>query len=161
MRYFADKLNHASLIDAMQLAKANGADSPALSAQRSRGAGTDAGSEHAAKRKLIVTDAVFSMDGDLAPLPLLLRTGRALRRLAGHRRRARLRRPRPARRRAASPTFNLPASPRIVLMGTLGKAAGVVRRLRRRLGHGHRIPAAARAAATSSPPPPRRPSPAR
>jgi 8-amino-7-oxononanoate synthase len=67
---FADKLNHASLIDAMQLAKANGADvqryphNDVAALERLLAASS-------AKNKLIVTDAVFSMDGDLAPLPLL------------------------------------------------------------------------------------------
>ncbi len=68
---FADRLNHASLIDAVQLAKAQGAeghryphgDLAALA--RLLAAST-------AQRKLILTDAVFSMDGDLAPLPGLL-----------------------------------------------------------------------------------------
>ncbi len=67
---FADKLNHASLIDAMQLAKANGAevhryphnDTAALSRQLATSQ---------AKTKVILTDAVFSMDGDLAPLETL------------------------------------------------------------------------------------------
>jgi 8-amino-7-oxononanoate synthase len=62
---FADKLNHASLNDAMLLSRAK--------VQRYRH--NDVG--HLAQllettgsgRKLIITDAVFSMDGDLAPLP--------------------------------------------------------------------------------------------
>jgi len=68
---FADKLNHASLIDAMQLAKANGADvqryphNDVAALKRLLSAST-------ARNKLIVTDAVFSMDGDIAPLPELL-----------------------------------------------------------------------------------------
>ena len=120
---FADKLNHASLIDAMQLAKANGAvvqryphnDSATLA--RLLAAST-------AQRKLIVTDAVFSMDGDLAPLPVLLALaerhdawlivddahGFGVLGPQG---------------RGSLAHFNLPASPRLLLMGTLGKAAGV------------------------------------
>ena len=120
---FADKLNHASLIDAMQLAKANGAetqryphnDMAALEKQLAASP---------APNKIIVSDAVFSMDGDLAPLPVLFALaerfdawlviddahgfgvlGRQGRGSLAH--------------------FNLPASPRILLMGTLGKAAGV------------------------------------
>lgn len=68
---FADKLNHASLIDGMQLAKAQGASVyryPHLELSRLR-ALLSASTAH---RKLIVTDAVFSMDGDIAPLPELL-----------------------------------------------------------------------------------------
>ncbi|MBI5659564.1 MAG: 8-amino-7-oxononanoate synthase [Nitrosomonadales bacterium] len=65
---FADKLNHASLNDAMLLARANvrryrhndTAHLAQLLAQAQSG------------RKLVITDAVFSMDGDLAPLPQLL-----------------------------------------------------------------------------------------
>ena len=120
---FADKLNHASLIDAMQLAKANGADvqryphNDVAALEKMLAASS-------ATRKIIVTDAVFSMDGDLAPLPLLFELAERYDAWLviddahgfgvlgphgvgslGH--------------------FNLPASPRIVLMGTLGKAAGV------------------------------------
>lgn len=120
---FADKLNHASLIDAMQLAKTNGADvqryphNDVAALEKLLAAST-------AGRKIIVTDAVFSMDGDLAPLPLLFA-------LAEHH---------DAwlviddahgfgvlgpQGRGSLAHFNLPASPRILLMGTLGKAAGV------------------------------------
>lgn len=65
---FSEQLNHASLIDAARLAKARvtrygHADVAGL--RTLLAAST-------AKVKLIVTDAVFSMDGDLAPLPALL-----------------------------------------------------------------------------------------
>jgi 8-amino-7-oxononanoate synthase len=67
---FSDELNHASIIDGCRLARARTvvyrhADAAALEelmaaeAPRRRG------------RWLIVTDGVFSMDGDLAPLPAL------------------------------------------------------------------------------------------
>lgn len=61
---FADKLNHASLNDACQLSRA----------EFKRFAHNDAAqlerllAESSAKRKLIAVDAVFSMDGDIAPL---------------------------------------------------------------------------------------------
>jgi 8-amino-7-oxononanoate synthase len=65
---FADKLNHASLNDAALLSRAEfkrygHVDMEALERllQTSR-----------ARRKIILTDAVFSMDGDLAPLADLL-----------------------------------------------------------------------------------------
>ncbi len=120
---FADKLNHASLIDAMQLAKANGAEVQRyphndVAALEKRLAASRAG------RKLIVTDAVFSMDGDLAPLPLIfalaerydawlvIDDAHGFGVLGAH-------------GRGSLAHFNLPASPRILLMGTLGKAAGV------------------------------------
>ncbi|MBU1691181.1 MAG: 8-amino-7-oxononanoate synthase [Gammaproteobacteria bacterium] len=65
---FADKLNHASLNDAVLLSRAKFTRYPhldlvvlekRLAASRS-------------KRKMVVTDAVFSMDGDIAPVPELL-----------------------------------------------------------------------------------------
>ncbi len=120
---FADKLNHASLIDAMQLAKANGADvhryphNDVAALERLLAAST-------AETKLIVTDTVFSMDGDLAPLPLLYQLAERFDAwlviddahgfgvLGPH-------------GRGSLGHFNLPAAPRILLMGTLGKAAGV------------------------------------
>lgn len=120
---FADKLNHASLIDAMQLAKANGADvqryphNDLAALERQLLAS-------AAPTKLIVTDAVFSMDGDLAPLPQLLQLAERFDAwlviddahgfgvLGAH-------------GRGSLAHFGLPAAPRILLMGTLGKAAGV------------------------------------
>ena len=122
-RVFADKLNHASLNDAMLLSRAqvhryrhnDMAHLAQLLGQPNSG------------RKLVITDAVFSMDGDLAPLPELLalceqydawllvddahgfgilgKQGRGS--LFHHRDSSGL------------------ASPRIIYMATLGKAAGV------------------------------------
>jgi 8-amino-7-oxononanoate synthase len=65
---FADKLNHASLNDAMQLSRA------AVKRYRHNDMTQLAQMLEQAKsgRKLVITDAVFSMDGDLAPLPELL-----------------------------------------------------------------------------------------
>ncbi|NMG46398.1 8-amino-7-oxononanoate synthase [Aromatoleum toluvorans] len=65
---FADRLNHASLVDGALLSRADlhrypHADLAAL--ERALAASS-------AKRKLIVTDSVFSMDGDVAPLADLL-----------------------------------------------------------------------------------------
>ena len=120
---FADKLNHASLIDAMQMAKANGADVQRYAhndmavLEKMLGASS-------APTKIIVCDAVFSMDGDLAPLPLLfalaeqydawlvIDDAHGFGVLGPH-------------GKGSLAHFNLPASPRILLMGTLGKAAGV------------------------------------
>ena len=66
---FCDALNHASLIDGARLSRAQivvypHGDVEALALQLQAST---------ARRKLIVTDAVFSMDGDIAPLPALLR----------------------------------------------------------------------------------------
>ena len=116
---FADKLNHASLNDAMLLSRAASkryrhGDMKQLDlmlAQTRKG------------RKLIVTDAVFSMDGDLAPLPELLKLcerheawllvddahGFGVLGQQG---------------RGSLAHFGI-ASPRIIYMATLGKAAGV------------------------------------
>ncbi len=65
---FSDALNHASLIDGIRLSGAEKhiyphVDLAALEA---------ALAASTAQRKLVVSDAVFSMDGDIAPLPELL-----------------------------------------------------------------------------------------
>ncbi len=65
---FSDRLNHASLIDAARLSRADvvvypHCDVEALELQMR---------QSPQRSKLVVTDAVFSMDGDLAPLPQLL-----------------------------------------------------------------------------------------
>jgi 8-amino-7-oxononanoate synthase len=117
---FSDKLNHASLIDAAQLTHADSrryahGDIAALSAMLEAST---------ARRKLILTDAVFSMDGDIAPLPellalaerhdawLVIDDAHGFGVLGEH-------------GRGSLSHFSLPASRRVVLMGTLGKAAGV------------------------------------
>jgi 8-amino-7-oxononanoate synthase len=116
---FADKLNHASLNDAMLLSRAQvkryrHGDVAQLAQQLEQ---TKSG------RKLIITDAVFSMDGDLAPLPELLALceqhdawllvddahGFGVLGEQG---------------RGSIAQFALD-SPRIIYMATLGKAAGV------------------------------------
>jgi len=116
---FSEALNHASLIDGARLAKAGvnvypHGDVDALEAQlKASSAGT----------KIVVTDSVFSMDGNLAPLPALLavceRHGAWLVvddahgfGVLG------------ANGRGALEHFGL-RSPNLVYMGTLGKAAGV------------------------------------
>ena len=116
---FADKLNHASLIDAVQLSRADSqryphGDLTALERLLTRST---------AKRKLILTDAVFSMDGDLAPLPELLELAERFDAwlviddahgfgVLG------------PQGRGSLAHFALPHAERIVYMGTLGKAAG-------------------------------------
>ncbi|MDP5239454.1 8-amino-7-oxononanoate synthase [Uliginosibacterium sp. 31-16] len=116
---FADRLNHASLIDGALLSRADlhryaHLDMSMLASQLAAST---------AKRKLIVTDSVFSMDGDIAPLKQLL----ALAELhdawllvddahgfgvLG------------PQGRGALAEAEL-QSARLILMGTLGKAAGV------------------------------------
>jgi 8-amino-7-oxononanoate synthase len=116
---FCDALNHACLIDGTRLSGAerviyphNDVDTLARDLEKSTAA-----------RKIVVTDAVFSMDGDIAPLPRMLELcdrhdallmiddahgfgvlGPQGRGTAAH--------------------FGL-RSPRLVYMATLGKAAGV------------------------------------
>ena len=115
---FADRLNHACLTDGALLSRA--------SFVRYRHA-DPAHLGHAlaasdARRKLVVTDAVFSMDGDIAPLPELLRLADAHDAwlvvddahgfgVLGE-------------GRGTLAHFGI-ESERIVYMGTLGKAAGV------------------------------------
>ncbi len=116
---FADKVNHASLVDGALLSRAELIRYPHcdLAALEARLAASNA------PRKLIVTDSVFSMDGDLAPLPELLALAEAHRAwllvddahgfgVLG------------PQGRGSLAHFGL-SSPRLILMGTLGKAAGV------------------------------------
>ncbi len=116
---FSEQLNHASLIDAARLAKARvtrygHADVAGL--RKGLAAST-------AKVKLVVTDAVFSMDGDLAPLPALLALAEEFDAwlvvddahgfgVLGE------------RGRGSLEHFGL-KSERLILVGTLGKAAGL------------------------------------
>lgn len=116
---FVDKLNHASLNDAAVLSRAELVRYPHLDVRvlerRLK--------ESRARRKLVVTDAVFSMDGDIAPVRellalceryeawLLLDDAHGFGVLG-------------QRGRGALSHFGI-SSPRIVYMATLGKAAGV------------------------------------
>ncbi len=116
---FADKLNHASLNDAALLSRAvfrryAHADLAAL--EKLLAASN-------ARRKVVLTDAVFSMDGDIAPVPgllqlcerydawLVLDDAHGFGVLGAH-------------GRGALAHFNV-ASKRVIYMATLGKAAGV------------------------------------
>lgn len=116
---FADRLNHASLNDAVLVSRAAfkryaHGDMAALARllENTR-----------ARRRLVITDAVFSMDGDLAPVPelvalceqydayLVLDDAHGFGVLG-------------ARGRGVLEHYAV-ASPRIIYMATLGKAAGV------------------------------------
>ncbi|MEX5745533.1 8-amino-7-oxononanoate synthase [Massilia sp. X63] len=116
---FSEALNHASLIDGARLAKAGVAVYPhgdVAALERQLAAST-------AATRIVVTDSVFSMDGDLAPLPALLALCERLGAwlvvddahgfgvLGEH-------------GRGALEHFGL-RSPNLVYIGTLGKAAGV------------------------------------
>lgn len=65
----SDALNHASLIDACRLSGAR----VEVFAHGDASAARDALRRHPARRKLLVVDGVYSMDGDLAPLAELQR----------------------------------------------------------------------------------------
>jgi 8-amino-7-oxononanoate synthase len=116
---FSEQLNHASLIDGARLARARvnlypHADLAALESLLAASTATT---------KLVVTDSVFSMDGDIAPLPQLLdlceRHGAWLVVDDAHGFGTL-----GANGRGALEHFNL-RSANLVYMGTLGKAAGV------------------------------------
>jgi len=116
---FADKLNHASLNDAVVLSRAEFKRYPHqdLAALESLLAASRA------RRKLVLVDAVFSMDGDIAPVPeilalcerydawLMLDDAHGFGVLGEH-------------GAGILEHFNI-TSPRIIYMATLGKAAGV------------------------------------
>jgi 8-amino-7-oxononanoate synthase len=116
---FSESLNHASLIDGARLSRSDvqvypHGDVEKLSALLAASTATT---------KLVVTDSVFSMDGDLAPLPALLALceqhgawlivddAHGFGVLGKH-------------GRGVLEHFGL-KSPNLVYMGTLGKAAGV------------------------------------
>lgn len=116
---FSEALNHASLIDGARLSRAQLKVYPHCDV----GALETLLAASTAKRKLVVTDSVFSMDGDLAPLPELLRLceqygawllvddAHGFGSLGAH-------------GRGVLEHFGL-KSANLVYMGTLGKAAGV------------------------------------
>jgi 8-amino-7-oxononanoate synthase len=119
---FSDKLNHASLNDAALLSRAK-------FSRYSRGEHVDLAAlerqlaESSARRKLVLTDAVFSMDGNIAPVADLLKLcekydawlmlddahGFGVLGPKG---------------RGTLAHFDI-RSPRVIYMATLGKAAGV------------------------------------
>jgi 8-amino-7-oxononanoate synthase len=71
----ADKLNHASLIDGCRLSDA--AVKRYRHGDAAQAAELLASVEAAVNTRLLITDGVFSMDGDLAPLPDLARSARS------------------------------------------------------------------------------------
>lgn len=116
---FADKLNHASLNDAMVLSRAE----LKRYSHNDLAALEKALATTVAKRHLIVTDSVFSMDGDIARVPELLELAERFDALLlvddahgfgvlG------------PQGQGILAHFGL-ESERLILMGTLGKAAGV------------------------------------
>jgi 8-amino-7-oxononanoate synthase len=120
---YSAKLNHASLIDGVRLASAQNKTSVTLFDHTQLDTLREAISSDQKSFKLIVTDGVFSMDGDLAPIKELLQIAEEFDALVliddahgfgvlgkqGH---------------GILEQENL-VSERIVYIGTLGKAAGV------------------------------------
>ena len=116
---FSDALNHASIIDAARLSRAKVSVYPHLDVQALQAMLAASQASH----KLVVTDGVFSMDGDIAPVAELLALcetfdatlvvddAHAFGVLG-------------AQGLGTLQHFNV-CSPRLVLMATLGKAAGV------------------------------------
>ncbi|MBX9870359.1 MAG: 8-amino-7-oxononanoate synthase [Burkholderiaceae bacterium] len=116
---FSDALNHASIIDGTRLARAR----VTVYAHNDVAALEQALVASSAKNKIVVSDSVFSMDGDIAPLPqilalcerfgawLVVDDAHGFGVLGEH-------------GRGALEHFQL-KSPQLVYMGTLGKAAGV------------------------------------
>jgi glycine C-acetyltransferase len=70
---FSDELNHASIIDGIRLSKARRLRYKNLDAD---GLDTLLSENTDVRRKLIMTDGVFSMEGSLAPLPRLVEIAR-------------------------------------------------------------------------------------
>ncbi|HEY5682566.1 MAG TPA: 8-amino-7-oxononanoate synthase [Sulfuricaulis sp.] len=116
---FEDRLNHASLIDAARLARAKVTRFPHVDIERLNSLLT-----HTARPRLITTDAVFSMDGDIAPLVELA----ALADRHGARLMADDAHGLGILGQGGRGTFEhlgTPLAPPAILMGTLGKALGV------------------------------------
>lgn len=115
---FSDELNHASIVDGCRLSRAKTIiyRHKDVAHLRRLIKKTEAG------RKIIVTDTVFSMDGDIAPLSVLSETARGNNALLfiddahgtgvlGH-------------GKGALAHFGLKSAPHIVQMGTFSKALG-------------------------------------
>ena len=137
---FSDKLNHASLIDAMQLAKAHGAETQRyahcdMAALEKMLAASDAPNEIDRQRCRLqhgrrprAAAALFAL-AERYDAWLVIDDAHGFGVLGPH-------------GKGSLAHFNLPCHPRILLMGTLGKAAGVGGAFVAGSANRHRIPAA-------------------
>ncbi len=143
-----DSADHASIMDGVKLSGAKlrpfrHNQMPKLERMLERAAADGGG-------VLVIVDGVFSMEGDLADLPTICRSVRALRRPAHGRRGARRRRPRRTRRRGLRAPRR--RGPRRPSHGHVLEEPRLVRRLHRRLVRGHRLHPLLLPARSSSPP---------
>ena len=92
----SDELNHASIIDGCRLSRGEDSRLPTQGCGRAPAKSSESWMASPG-HKLLITDGVFSMDGDIGPLPQLGRAGRTLRRHHDGRRCARLWRAGPQR----------------------------------------------------------------
>jgi 8-amino-7-oxononanoate synthase len=117
---FSDELNHASIIDGCRLSRARVSIYPHVDISALE---TQLQQSGRYRRRIIVTDALFSMDGDIAPLPRLLELARSHDAVLivddahgtgvlG------------PKGRGTVAHFSLEDNDRLILMGTLGKALG-------------------------------------
>jgi len=74
---FSDELNHASIIDGCRLSRAEVIVYRHLDVEHLEWSMRRQPARHDGQRRLIVTDSVFSMDGDVAPLQAIVEIARA------------------------------------------------------------------------------------
>ncbi len=74
----SDQLNHASIIDGMRLSKAPRRIYPHADVDALRAILEEAANDGRYRLVLVVTDGVFSMDGDIAPLPGIVAAAEAV-----------------------------------------------------------------------------------
>ncbi|GAB4488154.1 MAG: 8-amino-7-oxononanoate synthase [Thermodesulfovibrionales bacterium] len=116
----SDELNHASIVDGCRLSSAG----TVVFRHRDMGHLENLLTRHPGKRKLVVTDTVFSMDGDIADMPAIVRLcarHRAMLYLDDAHGTGVL-----GRGRGALAHFGISPEPWIVQMGTFSKALGSV-----------------------------------
>jgi len=115
---FSDELNHASIIDGCRLSKSK----VLIFRHKDLSHLEDLIRKEVAKKKIVVTDSVFSMDGDIAPLNAMYevcRKNNAILYIDDAHGTGVL-----GNGRGALPHFNIKPEPWIIQMGTFSKALG-------------------------------------